>query len=141
MAKNDFASQVGKHIAKYPRLMTEVYRQSAQETIKEAQTPRAKGGNMRVDSGFLINSGIAELNTIPSGESQKPKGYNNPNWNPQPMILVINKAKLGDRVIFGWLANYSIYREAKDGFLRLAAQNWNSIVQRNAKRLEERVKR
>lgn len=141
MAKNDFASQVGKHIAKYPRLMTEVYRQSAQETIKEAQTPTAKGGNMRVRTGFLINSGIAELNTIPSGESVPPEGYQNQGWNPQPMILTINKATLQDRIVFGWVANYAIYREAQDAFLRLAVQNWPQTVKRVVKQTEQRMRK
>lgn len=141
MAKTDFAKQVGEFVAKSEGRMTAVFRASAQDVIKEAQRPRAKGGNMRVDTGWLVNSGIAELNTIPSGEADKPKDYNNPTWNPQPMILVINKAKLGDRVIFGWVARYSRPREAKDGFLRLAAQQWPEIVRRNARALRQRISR
>jgi len=141
MAKNDFASQVGKHIAKYPRIMTEVYRQAAQETIKEAQTPTAKGGRMRVRTGFLINSGIAELNSIPSGESEPPEGYMKAGWDPQPMVLTINKATLQDRIVFGWVANYAIFREAQDAFLRLAVQNWPQTVNRVAKETERRMRK
>lgn len=141
MAKNDFASQVGRHIAKYPRLMEAVYQRSAQETIREAQTPVAKGGRMRVDTGFLINSGQAALNSIPSGASEKPENYRKTDWDAQPMVLVLNKATLEDRIVFGWTANYAVYREAQDAFLRLAAQNWPQTVNRVAKETEKRIRK
>jgi hypothetical protein len=141
MAKNDFASQVGAFVAKSTPRMTAVFRQSAQDLIEEAQRPRGSGGNMPVDTGFLRNSGVAALNNTPSGESIKPDSYAGGTWDSDAAALIISRAQLGDRIIFGWTARYSVYMEARYRFLRLAAQNWNSIVQRNAKRLEERVKR
>lgn len=141
MAKSNFAHQVGQFVAKSESRMTAVFRQSALDLIEEAQTPRASGGNIPVDTGFMRNSGMASLNTMPSGEAMKPKDYAGGSWNQDDAALIISRAQLGDRVIFGYVANYSIYMERRYGWVRLAAQNWNSIVQRNAKRLEERVSR
>lgn len=141
MAKSNFADQVGAFVAKSNSRMTAVFRQSAQDVINEAQEPRGSGGNMPVDTGFLRNSGQAALNNTPSGESVKPDNYAGGTWSADEAALIISRAQLGDRVVFGWVANYAPYMERRYGFLRLAAQNWNSIVQRNAKRLEERVSR
>lgn len=141
MAKSNFADQVGAFVAKSEGRMTAVFRQSVQDVINEAQEPRGSGGNMPVDTGFLRNSGQAALNNTPSGESVKPDDYAGGTWSADEAALIISRAQLGDRVVFGWVANYAPYMERRYGFLRLAAQNWNQIVQRNAKRLEERVKR
>lgn len=141
MAKSNFADQVGAFVAKSNGRMTAVFRQSAQDLIEEAQTPRGSGGNLPVDTGFLRNSGTASLNTMPSGQSIKPDNYAGGSWSPDEMLLVINQAQLGDRIIFGYLANYAPFMEARFGWVRLAAQNWPQIVQRNAKRLEKRLKK
>ena len=141
MAKQDFASQVGAFVAKSDARMTAVFRQSAQELIIEAQTPRGKSGNMPVDTGFLRNSGVASLNTLPSGESIKPDNYAGGGWSADEAALIIARAKLGDRIIFGWVAQYSIYMEARYGWLRLAVQNWPQTVNRVAKETERRMRK
>lgn len=136
-----FADQVGRFVAKSEVLMTEAFRESAQRTINEAQKPRESGGNMPVDTGFLRNSGQASLNTLPSGEAIKPKDFAGGAWSAEEAARVINQAQLGDRVIFGWVANYAPYMEARYGFLRLAAQNWPQTVREVAKEIERRAKR
>lgn len=139
MTKSNFADQVGAFVAKSEGRMTAVFRASAQDVITEAQEPRGSGGNMPVDTGFLRNSGQAALNNTPSGESVKPDGYGGGTWSADEAALIINRAQLGDRIIFGWTANYAVYMEARYGFLRLAAQNWQAIVKRNAERLRQRT--
>lgn len=141
MAKQDFGQLVGAHIRKYDSRMTAVFRQSAQDLIEEAQTPISAGGAIPVDSGFLRNSGQAALNNTPSGESIKPKNYSGGTWSADEAALIINRAQLGDRVIFGYVANYAIYMERRYGWVRLAAQNWPQIVKRNAERLRQRTAR
>lgn len=141
MAKSNFADQVGAFVAKSNGRMTAVFRQSAQDLIEEAQTPRGSGGNIPVDTGFLRNSGMASLNTMPSGQSIKPDNYAGGSWSADEASLIISRAQLGDRVIFGYVARYAPFMEARYGWVRLAAQNWNQIVQRNAKRLEQRMKK
>lgn len=140
MAKSDFAKQVGAFVAKSDARMLAVFRQSAQDMIEEAQTSRGAGGNLPVDTGFLRNSGQASLNTTPSGEPIKPKNYSGGSWNPDEAALVISKAQLGDRVIFGYVARYAPYMEARYGWVRLAAQNWPQIVNRSVKLIKQRIK-
>lgn len=120
--------------------MNAVFNQSVQSLIEDVQTPQAKGGNMPVDTGFLRNSGHAALNSIPSGESKQPKGYQNTDYDIEAELVVVNNAKLGDRVVFGWTALYAPFMEAKYAFMRLAAQNWDKTVKRNAQKLEQRFK-
>lgn len=134
-----FASQVGEFVAKSPDRMLAVFKQSAQDLVNEVQTPWYKGGNMRVDTGFLMNSGMAQLNGLPSGESVRPDEYDNKDYNTAPAFSVISSATLDDTIVFGWVANYAIFVEARFAFARLAAQNWDEIVQRNAKRLEKAI--
>lgn len=134
-----FASQVGAFVAKSVPRMEAVFKQSAQDLVEEVQTPWYKGGNMRVDTGFLMNSGMAQLNSVPAGESDRPEEYANRDYNSAPAFSVINSATLDDQIVFGWVANYAIFVEARFAFARLASQNWNEIVQRNAKRLEKEL--
>lgn len=141
MAKSNFADQVGAFVAKSEGRMTAVFRQSVQDVINEAQEPRGSGGNMPVDTGFLRNSGQAALNNTPSGESVKPDNYAGGTWSADEAALIISRAQLGDRVVFGWVANYAPYMERRYGFLRLAAQNWPDIVRKNAQKLEKRAGR
>lgn len=119
--------------------MEAVFRTAAQSMIEEAQTPTDKGGNMRVDTGFLRNSGTAALNSIPTGSALQGQTFRQVDWDAAPSVLVINRAKIGDRIVFGWTANYADVRERKDGFMRLAAQNWPQHVKRAAAKVRKEV--
>jgi len=103
-----------------------VVKQSAQDLVNTAQTPRAKGGNMPVDTGFLRNSGMASLTGMPSGTGS----------TESQVTLTIYRAKPGDTIYFGWTANYAKYMERRYAFMRLAAQQWQDIVNRNARKLK-----
>ena len=50
-----------------------VFKQSAQDMFSEAQTPKAMGGNMPVDSGTLRNSFVSALNG--QGGTKGPDAY------------------------------------------------------------------
>ena len=132
-----FTADIDAFILKSNNLMEAVFKESAQRTIEEAQTPRAKGGNMRVDTGFLRNSGKASINALPIGETEN-TGVMQPDWNDSVASLTINRAKVGDSIYFGWTANYAQARENKDGFVRLAAQNWQKTVNQVARDLKAR---
>lgn len=118
-----------------------VFQESVQEIGREANEPRAKGGNMPVDTGFLINSLTSAINSVPSGPSVAPEGYRSTDWDATSFILTVNNAKIGDRVVIGYTANYAQYMEARYGFLRLAAQNWPQIVKRVTSRVDQRLAR
>lgn len=134
-----FSADVSKHISKSSLLLESVFQEATQRTINEAQTPTYKGGNMRVDTGFLRNSGKAQINSVPSGASEN-TGERLSDWDNTNTVLTINNAKLGDSIYFGWTANYARYRENKDGFVRLAAQNWNRTVQQVVRDLKAKFR-
>lgn len=120
-----------------------VAKQSLQELVEEVQTPRAKGGNMRVDTGFLRASGQGAIGNMPSGPSRRPDDtearYDDGSLVPDTTVLTIARLKLGETFYFGWTANYAKYREAKDAFLRRGVQNWSHIVAGVVARLATRI--
>lgn len=128
-----FQGQVDKFIVNTEKRMLMVMKQSLLNTIKEAQTPVAKGGKMRVDTGFLRASGQASLNGMPSGPSVKPKNavagtFDDGNKSYPEIEATIGKLKFGSTLYYGWTARYARYREAYDGFLISAISNWQQTV-------------
>lgn len=115
-----FSGQVDAWALKSKIRMNAVAREACQSLVNEAQTPRAKGGNMPVDTGFLRNSGLGALNKKPSGVASGD--------NLQATEAVILKLQAGDKFYFGWVANYAEKMESRYAFMRLAAQNWDGIV-------------
>lgn len=101
--------------------MDAVFKQAAQDVAEAVQTPKAKGGRMPVDTGYLRNSFAGAVNSFPSADGNVPFSMN-------PIIAEIIKARLGDRIVFGWSANYAVYMEAENAFVRANVQNWPQIV-------------
>lgn len=127
MAVKSFTAQVDDFVLKTEKRMVALVRQSVQEVVDIAQTPVAKGGNMRVDTGFLRASGQMSLTGMPGGPGRGDKGkpYN---WSASSVELTLANVKVGNTIFFGWSANYAKYREAYDGFLEGAVQKWPAIV-------------
>ena len=141
MAQKTFSAQVDEMIATNERRLTAVMRQSLQDVINEAQTPVAKGGKMRVDTGFLRASGQISYNGMPSGPSRgasdAPGSYN---YNEATTTAELGKLSIGQTLYFGWTAAYARYRELYDGFLESALQKWPQIVAKNTDELRRRMK-
>ena len=103
---------------------------SIQEVMVEAQKPVAQGGNMPVDVGNLRNSLASGLN----GSFGPP--------DDDSYALTIAQMDIGDTANFKWTAAYARARHYKPesfgqggGMWRdKAAQKWQSIVDRVAKR-------
>ena len=123
---------INQWVAQSRARLEAVWKTAAQDIVREIQTPRAKNGRMPVDTSFLRNSFAADINAAPSGDGDSP-------YSSGPISIVINRAKIGDRVVFGWGANYAIYMEAKYSFIRSAAQNWQQIVDKSAQKVRARV--
>jgi hypothetical protein len=128
------AKSLGQQLAeitrKYEIMLAATAKEAAQNLTNDVQTSRSRGGNLPVDLGFLANSFSASLNSVPSGPSEKPQGYVAKNWNDEPVALVINRLKIGDRLVMGYTANYAPYMEARYAFVRSAAQNWDQHVKK-----------
>ena len=123
---------IDQRVSKTQARLEAVWKTAAQDIAKEIQTPRAKGGKMPVDTGFLRNSFAADVNKVPSGNGSTA-------YTSGPISIVINRAKIGDTVVFGFASQYSIYMEAKYFFVRSAAQNWQQIVDKAAQKVRTRV--
>ena len=134
MAKT-FSAQVDAWIAKSERLSMAVLQQATQAVINEANTPVAKGGRMRVDTGFLRNSLKANIGSMPSGASSPG------NWDESEVVLTLTRLQPGQVFYAGWTASYARPREHYDGFLRMAAQKWQDQVDAAARQLKQRAGR
>lgn len=134
-----FSVSIEKFADKAQARTLAVAQMSIQNVIDDAQQPVAKGGRMRVDTGFLRASGSASLSGMPSGPVRgNAKDFYSPDG--QSVTLTLAQFKLGMTFWFGWTANYARAREAKDAFLRLAAQKWPQFVSENIRKAKERYK-
>lgn len=146
----NFEVKIDTFVANTKEKMLTVYKNSLQDIIEDAQTPVAKGGKMKVDTGFLRASGVASLNSLPVGDNigrKRGEGeigvlseYRIDEKNSvkgTSVITALANMKIGDVFYFGWTAKYAIYREAYDGFLESAVQKWQTIVDKNVKRLRK----
>ena len=135
-----FETQVDKFVANTNEKMVAVMRDAINETVQNMQTPVSKGGKMRVDTGFLRASGVANLGRMPSGPGENPtrKPYM---WSSGSLESTLAKMKLGDVFYWGWTAKYAKYREAYDGFMESALQNWQNQVNLSVAKLKNRLKK
>ena len=116
-----FSDTIAQWARRQELAMEAVIKESVQELAEDVVKPRARGGNMPVDTGFLRNSMAAAVNSVPSGEPSDM-------FDMQPVVLAINNVKAGDRLVLGFTANYAKYMEAKYFFVRHSAQDWPKFV-------------
>jgi len=134
-----FETKIDKFIANTENKIMAVLKDAINEVVEEAQIPYDKdkggGGKMHVDTGFLRFSGVSALNKIPSGPSKRDpkKRYI---WESD-VPLTLSKMTKDDTFYFGWTANYAKYREAYDGFLESAVQNWQKHINNAVRKLKK----
>lgn len=124
-----FSSQIDNWTRKSLIRMDAVTKQAMQDLAEATNEPRAKGGLMPVKTSFLRNSFAADVNTTPKGDGAT-------RFSMKPIIVAIMKAQLGDRVVFGWSANYAPYMESRYAFIRSNAQRWPDIVREAVKKVK-----
>lgn len=111
-----------------------VFKQSAQDVMREASKPKAQGGNMPVDTGFLRNSLTHEVDGTPVAKGA------------DAYVLAIAGMKLGQVYTGTWTAAYAMAvhygsrGRAPALFAALAAQRWPEFVRTNARKLEQRIR-
>lgn len=142
-----FETQIDKFVVDTQEKMLAVMRTSIDAVVKETQLPRKQGGRMRVDTGFLRWSGVSALNQIPRGPIRgRKRGKLDPKEGMlaeyagdggKAVVTNLSRMKIGDVFYFGWTAHYARYREAYDGFLAAALQNWQTHVNNAVKRLKK----
>ena len=92
--------------------MEAVAKQAIQDMTDDIQRPRASGGRMPVDTGFLRNSAGATLDGANLGSLEGS----------------LIRMQLGDAYTFGWGANYARFMNNRYGFLDLPVQDWSRYV-------------
>lgn len=147
MAQASFSAAVSAWVRKSEARIEAVFKSSAQDVISEMQEPgpsvaNPQGfgtGHMPIDTGFLRASIQAAINEPRPAMLFRPPSAENVAYDPSPVALVIAGAKLGQTIYATYGASYAPAMEARYGFVRMAAQNWQSIVNRNARLAKERV--
>lgn len=146
-AYTNLAAEIDEFILVSEKRMVALMRQSVSDVVDNAQLPTAKGGRMRVDTGFLRASGQMSLTGMPSGPDRgapnaKPGQYDSGSGDYSKDAAVtgtIGATKLGDTIYFGWTASYAKYRELYDGFLEGALMHWARIVAFNTDEIKRRI--
>lgn len=124
-----FTAQVKVFTDRAKEKMETVVKQSAQEVFSIAQTPKAQGGRMPVDTGTLWGSLMMSLNGAQVGAGK------------DSYTLAIAGYELGDTIFGGWggpAASYALHMEYGTSktlgnfYMLSAAQQWQAIVARNA---------
>lgn len=120
-------------VTKTKRRADAVVKASAQDVVEIAQTPKAKGGRMPVDTGFLRNSLMSSI--AGGGQAAGAASY----------VMIAASMKAGDVASFGWTADYAgfvndgVRGRAGAHFLEGAADQWPQIVRANVAKAKAAV--
>ena len=144
MVKKSFTAQVDDFVKESEQRMNAVVLVSVQTTINIAQNPTAKGGLMRVDTGFLRASGQVSFDGMPTGSGRNPtrrkKGESGLVYaTDENYVVKLAGFKLGATIFWGWVADYAEIRNAYDGFLDNATAKWQSTVANSVAKLKARL--
>lgn len=144
MATLSFGPAVAGWTDKVPEAVEAVRNESAKDVVRDMQTLRSEGGRMRFDTGFLWASLMASTSAMPGiNPSARPAEGSSYAFDFGQVEAVIAGASLDDTLYFGYTASYAAHREygangqPADGFVRLAAMNWQQIVNRNAEKIRK----
>lgn len=124
-----FAAQIDDWVRQTEQRATAVFRQSSQEVISTMQA------GVPVDTGFLRASLQVGVNSEPVKADQPADGGQH-TYAPTAATLAIAGAEIGDTVVASYSANYAPFVEygtskmVGRGFVRLAVEQWQSIVNR-----------
>jgi hypothetical protein len=122
------SAQLEKDVADVEERLVAVARLSFKDLTNEMSQSTAKGGRMRVKTGFLRASGKASLTGMPSGplRGDPEQSYNYDEG--AGVDLTVGRFKLGMTLYWGWTAAYAQFREVYDGFMEGAIRHWPRIV-------------
>lgn len=134
-----------------PKMATLVLQMSAKDLVHDMQNPKngpfhvgAGTGKMPVDTEFLRASLLASSVSMPAMiAGHQPHVRKHYPYDPKPIHAVIDAAKFGDPLYFGYQADYAAYQNygtskmAGNRFRDLAVQKWPTFVTRNASKVRQ----
>lgn len=130
-----FGKRVEAMIDRAERRQLAVYRFSCQDLVAEVLRPVSRGGNMPVVTGNLRRSARASKKSVPP-MTRRRDGFASASGE---IAAIIASLRIGESFFLGFQAVYARRVEARRGFVRLAAQNWKKIVNRNVLRVKARI--
>jgi hypothetical protein len=143
MADKSFTAEVDEWVKATQGRMLAVFKKSAETVISNMQTTVPSGGNLPIDTGFLRKSLLATLNQPSNKVTFKDENVNAYTYNSAQVTMVIVAAKIGDTIYAVYTAAYAArmeygfsgvdslgrkYNQVGRGFVRLAAQRWQQVV-------------
>ena len=132
MAKQTKPGNFGKQVSTlqrtYEKRLRATAKSSVQKTVQIAQTVVDDGGRMRVLTGFLWHSIAANIGALPAGESSPSAEDVYYTYTGSDVAATIIRWNLNEVLYIGWIANYAIYREHYDGFVKGATERWQETV-------------
>jgi len=153
--QGSFSADVSKWVRQSEQRLEAVFRDSAQTLSEEVKKPRAAGGNMPVDTGFLRASMQASNTEMPKIDKEvTPEENATYPENSEQVELLIAGSKLGQTIYLGFTAAYARrleygfkgkdklgreYNQEGYGFVRLAAQKWQRIVRASSAKIKAAV--
>jgi len=144
MAQGSFSAQISSWVKETRERRDAVYRGSAQRIVEIMQTPRAAGGNLRIDTGFLRASLTATTGSSLPPMTFKPDGVEAFPYDAGPINLVIAGAEISEPITLVYTANYARAREygangqPADRWVALAGQRWPQVVEQECVRVRSR---
>jgi hypothetical protein len=138
----NFALQIRQFNERNKQRQLAIFRNSAQRVMEIASVPKAQGGRMPVDTGYLVNSRAASTSGMP--------GSGGP-----PAELVFAQLEIGQTVYAGWTAAYAlrmefgfhgadklgrVYSQEGNAFLRTSVQRWPQIVAEETEQARARIR-
>lgn len=125
-----FSAQIKGWSEKAIRNAENVIKDAGQDLFEEAQRPVSQGGSMPVDTGFLRNSLVSQLNGSAMGTGAT------------SYVFALAGFKLGDTMFGGWTAeyaehvNYGTSKMQGRFYVDLAAQKWQLFINKAAAKYE-----
>lgn len=139
-----FSAAVDAFVRKCEVRMDAVVKTAAQAVLDDANLEGpsmaspggGKGGRMPVDTGFLRNSLVAGIGSMPSGPSDP---RTDDHGDPAAIELVIANMQAGQKLYAGWSAQHARPMEARYAFRDAAAQKWQQHVKKAVDEVKRRI--
>lgn len=122
-----------ERLATYEKRCLAAFRGAAQDAIRGMTTPVAKGGRMRVRTGFLRASLMTSTAAMPRIDPEaKPNSLEDTfRFNMGQHAAVVATAQMTDTIYAGFTASYAGPREYHDGFIEAERLKWPNTAKRN----------
>lgn len=139
----NFSATVKDFSQKTKEAMDTILREATEDTVQQINLPRAKGGPMPVDTGFLRNSMAADINGSGEFSTVKPATKDDAGSGSGAVSLLINDFEGGQIMHIAWTAVYAArvnygyvgedslgrnYANPGAGFIESGAARWPHFV-------------